>query len=163
MGSRRIAVLAVVLLLSGASAARADKVIVPQAGVLLSGKVKFPRAQQMSVRTAADNGARLTVAMAFDGRCRGGGLGEVWAANVPTKPTVRLVDGRFTATLTGTLKHLGGVDGRVGHFRWRLRGRFVQPTVVSATVTGRVDVKVGRKIISRCTIAKPASVRLKVH
>jgi hypothetical protein len=163
MGSRRIAVLAVVFLLSGASAARADKVIVPKAGVLLSGKVKFPRAQQMWLRTADEDGTRLTVAMAFDGRCRGGGLGEVWAANIPGKPTVRVVDGRFTATLTGTLQHLGGVDGRVGHFHWRLRGRFVQPTVVSATVTGRADVKVGRKTVSRCKIAKPARVRLELH
>src|SRR3954454_15380497 len=126
MGSRRIAGLAVVFLLSGAAAAHADEVQ-PRAGVLLNGIVKFPRAQQMSLRTADDDGSRLTVAMAFDGRCKGGGLGEVWVSNVPAQPTVRAVNGRLTATLTGTVKHLGGVDGRVSQFRWRLTGRFLQP------------------------------------
>jgi opacity protein-like surface antigen len=163
MGSRRIAALAVVSLLSGASAARAEDVVKPRAGVLLSGMVHFPRAQQMSVQTAAGNGSRLTVAMAFDGRCSGGGLAEVWAANVPAKPTVHVVDGRFSAKLTGTVKHLGGVDARVGHFHWSFSGRFVRPSVVAGTVTGRVDVKVAGKIISRCKIAKPASVRLAVR
>jgi hypothetical protein len=163
MGSRRTAVLAVVFLLSGASAARADKPVEPQAGVMLSGNVQFPRAQQMSIRTADHNGSRLTVAVAFDGKCKGGGLGEVWASNVAAKPKVRVVEGNFAATLTGTLKHLGGVDGRVGHFRWRLSGHFLQPSVVAGTLTGRVDVKVAGKTISRCRIAKPASLRLAIH
>jgi hypothetical protein len=163
MGSRRIAVLAVAFLLSGASAARAEKAVQPQAGVMLSGKVQFPRAQQMTVRTAVDNGSQLTVAMAFDGRCRGGGLSEIWASNVTAKPTVRVVDGRFAAKLTGTVKRVGGVDGRVGHFHWRFSGRFVRPSVVAGTVTGRADVKVAGKIVSRCKIAKPASVRLAVR
>jgi hypothetical protein len=163
MGSRRTAVLAVVFLLSGASAARADKPVEPQAGVMMSGKVKFPRAQEMTIRTAPDNGSRLTVAMAFDGKCKGGGLDEVWASNVAAKPKVRVVEGNFAATLTGTLKRLGGVDGRVGHFRWRLSGRFREPSVVTGSVTGRLDVKVAGKTISRCRIAKPASVRLAIQ
>jgi hypothetical protein len=163
MGFRRVAVLAVVFLLSGASAARAEKAVEPQAGVMLSGKVKFPRVQQMAVKTSRRSGARLTVAMAFDGRCRGGGLGEIWASNIPAKPTVRVVDGGFAATLTGTVKHLGGVDARVAHFHWTFTGRFVRPAVVSGTVSGRADVRVAGKVVSRCKIAKPASVRLAVR
>src|SRR3954453_5817145 len=133
MGFRRVAVLAVVFLLSGAAAARAEETVEPQAGVMLSGKVKFPRVQHMSVKTSRRSGARLTVAMAFDGRCRGGGLGEIWASYVPAKPTVRVVDGRFAATLTGTVKRLGGVDRRVAPFHWTFTGLFVRPAVVSAT------------------------------
>src|SRR4051794_3887237 len=163
MGSRRIAALAVLSLLSVASAARAEDVVKPRAGVLLSGMVHFPRAQQMSVRTASENGSRLTVAMAFDGRCSGGGLGEGWASNIKAKPIVRVVDGRFAAKLTGTGKHLGGVDARVGHLHLRFTGRLLRPPVVAGTVSGRADVRVAGKIVSRCKIAKPASVRLAVR
>ena len=163
MGFRRVAGLAAALLLSSVSVAHADKIVEPRAGVLLTGDVQFPRAQSMSVRTDATDGSRLTVAMAFDGRCTGGGLGELWASNVVSQPTVRAAGGRFAATLTGTMKQLGGVDGRVGHFRWRFSGRFTQPDVIVATVSGSAQVTVAGKVVSRCRIAKPAPVRLTVH
>ena len=49
---------------------------------------------------------------------------EIWAANIATKPTVRVKDGRFSAKLTGTARNLGGVEGRTGEFRWKFSGRF---------------------------------------
>ena len=134
--------------------------IEPRGGALLSGAIGFPRPQGMTVRTDRADGSPLTVTLGFDGRCKGGGLGEVWLAYVPARPTVRVKQGRFARILTGTVSDLGGVRGRTAAIRWRLRGRFLDPDTAIATVTGHADVRVGGKRISRCAIAKPARVRL---
>src|SRR4051812_17972391 len=125
MAFRRTAALAGLLLLSAVPAASARTSVAPRANALLSGTIKFPRAQPMSIRTDR-HGSRLIATMGFDGRCKGGGLGEVFAANVSARPTVRVQNGRFAATLTGRVKNLGGLAGRVGAFRWRLDGHFVE-------------------------------------
>jgi hypothetical protein len=158
MGFRRTAALAVVIFLSGAATAAADAPVQPRPGVLLTGAIKFPRAQQMSIQTG--DGVKLAVAMGFDGRCRGGGLGELWAANVRSTPDVAVTNGRFAASLTGVIRNLGKVNGRSGHFRWRLVGRFVERGVVVATVSGSAEVRSGGRVISRCSIARATSVRL---
>jgi len=103
------------------------------------------------------------VNMGFDGKCRGGGLGEVWAGNVRATPTVRARQGRISASLKGSVKNVGGVAGRTGLFKWRLTGAFVERDVVEATVTGTAEIRVGGKTVSKCRIAKPADVRLAVR
>ena len=82
---------------------------------------------------------------------------------MPAKPVVRAADGRVSATLTGSVKRLGGVNGRVGNFRWRLSGRFVEKDVFTGTVDGTADVVVNGKTVSHCRIASPSSVRLAVR
>jgi hypothetical protein len=163
MASRRIAVLAALLVLSGAAPAFADEPVEPRAGVQLSGQIRFPRAQRMTIQTDAADGTKLTVGMGFDGRCKGGGIGEVWAANVRTTSAVRARDGRISASLTGTVRNLGGVQGRTGVFKWRVAGRFVERDVVTAVVTGTGEVRIGGKTVSKCRIADPATVRLAIR
>ena len=163
MASRRIAVLAALLVPSGAAPAFADEPVEPRAGVQLSGQIQFPRAQRMTIRTDAADGTKLTVGMGFDGRCKGGGIGEVWAANVRTTSAVRARDGRISASLTGTIRNLGGVRGRAGVFKWRLVGRFVRRDVVTAVVTGTAEVRIDGRTVSKCKIADPASVRLAIR
>jgi hypothetical protein len=164
MASRRTAALAVLALLSSASAASAaQEEVQPRAGVLLSGSIQFPRAQEMSIQTNPGNGTRLTAYVGFDGRCRGGGLAEVWAANIPARPALRVRNGRFSGTLTGVARKLGGVEGRTGNFRWRVTGRFVESDVATATVAGQGEVRLRGRVVSRCKIAEPASVRLTIR
>ena len=160
MASCRIAALAVVFLLSGVSVASA---VEPQPGVLLSGTIKFPRAQAMSAQTDPGNGSKLTAYLGFNGKCRGGGLSEIWASNILTKPIVRVKDGKFSAKLTGTARNVGGVEGRTGHFRWKFSGRFTARDVISATVSGKADVRMRGRKVSKCKIAAPASVRLAIR
>src|ERR1700760_3219632 len=107
MTVRSIAVLVLALLAAGAPPARASGGVQPSPNRLLSGKIQFPRPQAMSVQTSAGDGTRLTVSLGFDGTCKGGGLGEVWAAYVPATPTVRVRNGQFTERLTGTSKNFG--------------------------------------------------------
>jgi hypothetical protein len=160
MGPRCVVVLASLFSLFWASTAFAAD---PRPGVLLAGKIQFPRAQAMAISTDNKDATRLTVSLGFDGRCSGGGIGESGAANVPAKPIVRAADGRVSATLTGSVKRLGGVNGRVGNFRWRLTGRFVDDDVFTGTVDGTADVSVNGKTVSHCRIATPANVRLTVR
>jgi hypothetical protein len=162
MPYRLAAVLAVSLLLP-ATAAAAQQEVKPRAGVLLSGQIQFPREQGMALRTDAGDSSRLDVTMGFDGRCRGGGLGEVWAAYIPARQTVRVRDGRFSARLTGVARDLGGVEGRSGHFRWKLSGRFLTPETARATVSGTAEVRLDGRVISRCKIAEAAPVRLAIR
>jgi hypothetical protein len=161
MAPCRIAALVIVLLFSGVSVASA---VEPQPGVLLSGKIKFKREQTMSVQTDARDGSKFTAYLGFDGKCRGGGLSEIWASNILTKPTVRVKeDGRFTAKLKGTATNVGGVAGRKGHFRWTFSGRFTASDVVTGTVSGEADVRLRGRKVSTCKIASPASVRLAIR
>ncbi len=162
MASRLVAVLAALVGL-GAAPAYAAEPVEPRAGVLLSGQIQFPRAQRMTIQTGAADGTKLTIGMGFDGRCKGGGLGELWAGNVRAAPGVRARDGRISANLTGTIRNLGGVDGRTGVFRWKLVGRFVQRDVVKAVVTGTAEVRIDGKTVTRCKIADPAAVRLAIR
>jgi hypothetical protein len=157
MASRRVVVLTSLLMLLWTATASADE---PRPGIQLSGKIQFPRAQSMSIKTDATDGTRLTVALGFDGRCQGGGIGEAWASNIASKPVVRAADGRVSATLTGSVKRLGGVNGRVGNFRWRLTGRFTGGDVFVGTVDGTAEVSSNGKTVSHCSIARPTSVRL---
>jgi hypothetical protein len=160
MASRCIVVLAVFIAVSCPAAASADPVE-PRAGVLLTGKIAFPREQRMTIRTDATDGTRLTVALGFNGRCRGGGLGEIFVSNVKAAPEVRVRDGRFSANLTGTSRSLG--PNRIGVFRWKLSGRFTERDVAVATVTGSAEVRVDGKVISRCKIDEPATARLAIR
>jgi hypothetical protein len=145
-------------LFAGSAAAAAE--VVPQPGVLLSGAVKFPRQQEMTIATDPRDSTRLTVRMGFDGKCKGGGLGEAWGSRIATKPTVRVRGGRFSRTVKGTMRDFGGVKGRTAAFTWRLNGRFESATQVSATVTGSARIRQAGRIVSRCRIARPATVRL---
>src|SRR3954471_18079805 len=131
MASRRTVALAALSALAGVAPAAAAEPVKPRAAALLSGHIQFPRAQRMTIRTDAADATRLTVTMGFDGRCRGGGLRELWAGDVRATPELRARDGKLNASLTGTTK----LQGRTGVFKWRLTGRFVDRDVVQATVT----------------------------
>jgi hypothetical protein len=154
----------VVLALSLASAgtAMAASDVQPKAGIALTGAIKFPREQQMTLETDARDGSKLKVRMGFDGHCTGGTLQEAWASTIEAKPTVRVREGRFSATVTGAAQNLGGIKGRTGEFTWKLSGRFVAGDVATATISGTAQIKNGRRVIARCKIAEPASVRLAV-
>ncbi len=65
--ARRFAVLSAVLVFFGAGAAVAAEPVQPRANVILSGQIKFPRAQAMYLQTGAKDGSRLTVALGFHG------------------------------------------------------------------------------------------------
>jgi hypothetical protein len=156
-----VAALAVPLLFAGTAVAAQD--VVPKAGILMSGAIKFPREQSMSLETDPRDGTKLKVRMGFDGKCKGGGLQEAWVSTIEAKPTVRARNGRFSANLTGTERDLGGVKGRNGEFTWKLSGRFTTEDAVSATVSGSAEIKVGGKVVSRCKIAAPAAVKLAVR
>jgi hypothetical protein len=157
----RLVLATATLVLTGVAPALASKPVEPQAGVLLSGLIDFPRDQRMTIQTDSADGSKLTVAMGFDGRCKGGGLGEVWAATIRATPTVRVRDGRFSANLSGTSRALG--QGRTGVFKWKLSGRFTARDVAVATVTGSAEVRVAGKTVSKCKIAAPSGVRLAVR
>jgi hypothetical protein len=164
MLTRRTAVLASVIVLSAAPAASAAQKVEPRAGVTLSGTLQFPRAQEMTLQTDPGDSRRLTAYVGFNGRCRGGGLSEIWAANIQARPIVRVKqDGRFSARVTGVARNIGGVAGRAGHFRWKLSGRFVGSDVATVTVSGDGDVRVRGRTVSRCKIAEPASARLAIR
>src|SRR3954453_19777208 len=91
-----VAVLAAPLILAGTASA-AD--VVPKAGVVLSGSIKFPREQEMRFETHPADGSKLVVRMGFNGKCKGGGIGEVWVSRLETKPTMRVRNGRFSAKI----------------------------------------------------------------
>jgi hypothetical protein len=163
MTFRLAAICVFAFLLTAVSEASAADEIVPRPGLLLSGAVRFPREQTMTVETDPRDGSKLTVRMAFDGRCKGGGIGEVWASRIESRPIVRVRNGRFSADMSGTVRDLGGVKGRTGQFSWRLTGRFTDRDVAVATVTGSADIVVGRRVVSRCKIAAPADARLAIR
>ncbi len=155
--------LLVLLALLPAGTAMAAGDVVPRAGVALSGAIKFPREQRMTLETGAHDAGRLKVRMGFDGKCTGGGLQEAWASTILAKQAVRVTGGRFSADLTGTSRNLGGVTGRTGEFKWTLSGRFLAEDAATATVTGSAVIKKNGRVFSRCKIAGPTSVRLAVR
>jgi hypothetical protein len=157
MVSRSFAVVAAVLGLAAPAVASAGGVQ-PRRGDSLSGTIAFPRPQQMSLRVDARE--RLVVALGFDGRCSGGGIGELWMSFVRARGTLAVKDGVFSGRLTGTSKRPGGVAGRTASFTWILSGRFTDHELATATVDGSAELRSGSRVSSRCTIAKPAAVRL---
>jgi hypothetical protein len=150
------------LTLGLAPAAPAAQALVPAPGNMLSGKIKFPRAEGMTLTIDAQDPSRATAALGFDGKCEGGGFGEFWAAYVPARETLRIHNGRFTAHMTGVARNVGGVTGRTGSFKWKLRGHFTAPDAATALVAGTAVLRSGGHTISRCTIAQPGAVRLVV-
>ena len=104
--------------------------------------------------------SRATATVGFDGRCKGGGVGEFWAKFVRARETVRIRNGRFSARLTGTTQNVGSVRGRDGTFHWRLKGRFLDRDTATATVSGKAELRMGRHVVSRCKIARAGTVRL---
>jgi hypothetical protein len=150
------------LALGLAPAALAAQPPTPAPGNMLTGKIKFPRAQGMTLSVDAQDPSRATAALGFDGKCKGGGVGEFWAAYIPARQTLRIHNGRFTAHLTGVARNVGGVTGRTGSFKWKLRGHFTAPDAATALVGGTAVLRSGGHTISRCTIAQPAAVRLAV-
>jgi len=162
MTIRSAVALAPLLLLAGATPATAGQAdpVEPFAGAMLTGDIQFPRKQGMIIETDPDDSSKLTVRMGFDGRCTGT-LAEAWASDVLSRPTVRVRNGRFAADLRATVRNIGNVRGRRGEFKWRLSGRFVAGDVVRATVTGTAVIRGGEgRVLARCKIAKPTSVRL---
>jgi len=159
----RLAVLSAILAFSGAGPAFAADPVVPRAGIMLRGEIKFPRVQKMYLQTGTKDGSRLTAGLGFYGKCKGGGLGELWASNIGARPEVRVRGGRFESTLTGSMRNVGGVAARTAYFEWKLSGRFTERDVAVATIDGTAEVRSGGKVISRCKIAEPVSVRLTVR
>jgi hypothetical protein len=155
--SRNLLVVAALLILAPPAAAAATGVQ-PRSGDAVTGTIAFPRPQQMSLRV--DARARLVAALGFDGRCSGGGLAELWMSFVPARGTLAVKDGVFSGRLTGTGKRLGGIASRSAAFTWIVSGRFTDHELATATVDGSAEVRSGSHVLSRCTIAKPASVRL---
>jgi hypothetical protein len=160
MTIRAAAVSLVVLLTLAGTASAAD--VRPKPGIILSGSIKFPRQQEMRIETDPGSGGKFRVRMGFDGKCKGGGIQEAWVSTLEAKPSVRVRNGRFSATLKAGKRDFGGVRGRTAGFTWKLSGRFTAEASVTATVSGTATIKRGGKVISRCEIAKPASVRLSV-
>jgi hypothetical protein len=150
------------LTLGLAPAAPAAQAPVPAPGNMLSGKIKFPRAEGMTLTVDAQDPSKATATVGFDGKCRGGGFGEFWAAFVPARETLRIRNGRFTAHLTGVSRNVGGVTGRTGSFKWKVRGHFTAPDAATALVSGTAVLRSGGHTVSRCKIAQPGAVRLLV-
>jgi hypothetical protein len=142
------------------AAALGAQAVEPRPGAQLTGSIHFPRAQGMALDINPQDTSRAKASLGFDGRCKGGGFGEFWAKFIPARETVRIRDGRFTAKLTGTTKNVSGVPGRNGTFHWRLTGRFLDRDTATATVSGKAEVRSGKRVVSRCKIAKPSTVRL---
>ena len=151
---------AAVLLPAAASGAPSPAGAEPRPGAQLTGAIHFPRAQGMALDIDRQDTSRARASLGFDGRCQGGGLGEFWAKFIRAREIVRIRDGRFSARLTGTTTNVGGVAGRTGTFHWRLKGRFLDRETATATVTGRAEVRRGKRVLSRCKIAKATTVRL---
>jgi hypothetical protein len=148
------------LALGLAPAAIAAQLPEPTLGSMLSGKIKFPRAEGMTLKVDDKDASRATATVGFDGKCKGGGLGEFWAAYIPARETLRINKGRFTAHLTGATRNVGGVSGRTGSFKWKVSGRFTGDDTATAKVNGTAVLRSGGHTISRCKIAHPATVKL---
>jgi hypothetical protein len=131
----------------------------PLAGESVSGQIAFPRPQKMSVVVGAKD--RVSLRLGFDGRCKGGGIGELWMSYVPARQTLKVRSGAFSGRVTGVARGVGGRDAWTGHFTWRVSGRFTDHEVASATVSGSVIVRSGGKAVSRCDTARPAGARLR--
>jgi hypothetical protein len=160
MLTRRSVAIAVFLAAVLPAGALAAPRVEPRPGAMLSGSIHFPRAQGMTLEIDPQDTSKAKATVGFDGRCKGGGVGEFWAKFVPAREIVRIRNGRFSAKLTGTTHDVGGVRGRDGTFHWRLKGRFLDPDTATATVSGKAEIRMGRHVVSRCKIARAGTVRL---
>jgi hypothetical protein len=158
MTARTILALSAVSLLPVGVAAAAD--VVPEPGLILTGTVKFPRTQEMRIETDRTDGSKLLLRMAFDGKCRGGGIAEAWVSTLEARPGIRVQNGRFSASVRGIEPKFGGAKDRTADFRWKIKGRFTAANTATATVSGSALIKRRGKIISRCEIAKPVTAKL---
>jgi hypothetical protein len=104
---------------------------------------------------------RLELRLGFDGRCDGGGVGELWMSYVPASRTLKLRGGEFTGKVTGTSRGVGGDASRTAFFTWRVSGRFTGHGAATATVSGSAIIRRAGKAVSRCEIAKPATAKLR--
>jgi hypothetical protein len=161
MTLRRTLALASILLTSAAPAV-ASTGVEPRPGAFLSGSIHFPRKQAMTFVVDEHDTSRATATLGFDGRCKGGGVGEFWGSNIRTREAIKIRNGRFTAKLTGVTHEVDGIKGRDGVFHWQLKGRFVDRDTAVATVAGKSWLRSGGHVISRCKIADPGSVRLTI-
>jgi Periviscerokinin family len=133
--------------------------IQPFAGETVSGMIPFPRAQKMSITVRGAD--KLELRLGFDGRCDGGGLGELWMSSVPATSRLTVRDGRFSGRLTGSSRGIGGRPQRVAKFSWRVSGRFTDHGQAVATVSGSALVREHGKAIARCETRKPAKATLR--
>ena len=131
----------------------------PVAGDSVAGSIAFPRRQKMSIDVGAAD--RLSLRLGFDGRCKGGGIDELWMSYVPVRETLRVRGGAFAGRVTGVSEGVGGRAGWTGHFTWRVSGRFTAHEVASVKVSGSVIVRAHGRKVSRCDIARPANARLR--
>jgi hypothetical protein len=128
----------------------------PASGDSVSGAIAFKRPQPMSIDVGAND--QLSFVMGFDGSCSGGGLGELWMSGVKAGEKLTVRGGKFSGRLTGSAD-VGG--GRTAAFSWNVSGTFTARQAATATVSGRAVVRSGGKVVSRCTIARPAKAKLK--
>ena len=91
----------------------------PVSGESVTGTLAFPRPQQMSIRAGEHD--RLALALGFDGKCSGGGLGELWMSFVPANEPLKVRGGVFSGRLTGATRVNAS---RTASFTWRVSGRF---------------------------------------
>jgi len=131
----------------------------PLAGESVSGSIAFPRPQRMTLAVGARD--RLTLRLGFDGRCKGGGIDELWMSFVPARETLKLRSGAFSGRVTAVSQGVGGHDAWTGHFSWRVSGRFTAHEVATAKISGSVIVRSNGRAVSRCDITRPATARLR--
>jgi hypothetical protein len=149
---------ALVLALTPPASALGSSAVQPSEGESVVGPIAFPRAQKMEIDVAA--GDRLAVKLAFDGRCTGDGLGELWMSFIPVDRTLPVSRGTFSGKLTGSIKGVGGDPSRTAYFSWTLSGSFTSHGAARATASGTALVRRAGKVVSRCTISKPATAKL---
>ena len=128
----------------------------PSSGDSVGGAIAFKRPQPMSIDVGA--GDRLSFVLGFDGKCTGSKLGELWMSGVKGKQTLAVRKGKFSGRVTGTAD--AGDQGRTT-FYWNVSGTFTGRQVAKASVSGRALVRSNGKVVARCTIAKPATAKLK--
>lgn len=150
-----VALAAVALAAPGAAFAAG---VQPQRGDSVTGTIAFPRPQQMSINVLEKDW--LSLRLGFDGRCKGGGVGELWMSSVAADHALRVRDGAFSGRVTGTARRVGGVASRSAQFTWRVSGRFTGRQAATATISGRAVVRSKGRVISRCEIARPAKATL---
>jgi hypothetical protein len=147
------------MLLSSLLAVLAVAGVQPLTGESVTGSIAFPRAQKMSIKVQERD--RLELRLGFNGRCDGGGLGELWMSFVPARETLRVRGGAFSGKVTGASRGVGGKSSRTASFTWRVSGRFTGHGAATVRIAGSAIVREGGKAVSRCQIAEPATAKLR--
>ena len=128
----------------------------PSSGDSVSGAIRFRRPQPMSIVVGAND--QLSFVLGFDAACSGGGLRELWMSGVDGRQKLTVRKGKFSGRVTGTAD-IG--DARTATFQWNVSGTFTARQAATASISGRALVRSGGKVVSRCTIAGPATAKLK--